>query len=80
MRWFERTYIKTERLLASRALFFRIARIRRAPGYFFVLCLLPFEVRAILHSLVSSAKYERRSSVRAMDGGLRKILAARLKT
>ena len=67
VRWFERTYIKTERLLASRVLLLRIARIRRAPGYFFVLCLLPFEVRAILHSLVSSAKCERRSSVRAMN-------------
>lgn len=68
VRWFERAYVKMQRLLASSALFLRIARIRRAPGYFFVLCLLPFEVRAILHSLVSSAKYERRSSVRAMDG------------
>lgn len=42
MRWFEGTYIKTERLLASRALFLRIARIRRAPGYFFRTLLAAF--------------------------------------
>ena len=69
VRWFERAYVKMQRLRVSSALFLRIAGIRRASGYFFffVLCLLPFEVRAILHSLVSSAKNERRSSVRAMD-------------
>lgn len=67
VRWFERAYIKMQRLRISCALFLRIARIRRAPGYFIVLCLLPFEVRATLHSLVSFAKYKQRSSVRAMD-------------
>lgn len=37
VRWFERAYIKMQRLRVSSALFLRIARILRAPGYFIVL-------------------------------------------
>ena len=61
VRWFERAYVKMQRLLASSALFLRIARIRRAPGYFTysACCHLRYALHSTAWSLLPSISRDR---------------------
>ena len=61
VRWFERAYVKMQRWLASSALFLRIARIRRAPGYFTysACCHLRYALHSTAWSLLPSIRRDR---------------------
>lgn len=61
VRWFERAYVKMQRLLVSSALFLKIARIRRAPGYFAytACCHLRYALHSTAWSLLPSIGRDR---------------------